>query len=116
MLSFLALIVIATVSLVVYALTPFRAELRPAPRAATAPHGVTSRDPPPRAEGAAGQPGRGAQPRRPSRAGQRRRAAGLGSGLAPELEQVLLQPLQPLPRLLELVAERVGVQLEQGSS
>src|SRR5262249_32771411 len=35
------------------------------------------------------------------------------SGLAPELEQVLLQPLQPLPGLLEFIAERVGVHLEQ---
>src|SRR5262249_30525058 len=34
-------------------------------------------------------------------------------GLAPERERVLPQPLQPLPGLLEFIAERVGVHLEQ---
>ena len=54
-----------------------------------------------------------ANPATPRGVARRSVAGNLGSGFPPELDQVLLQALEPLACLLELIAERVRIELEQ---
>ena len=100
-LSFLALIVIAAVSLAVYALTPFR----------------TSFDPGRSARPTSSTPAREADSTEHRNRQHALTRAGVPAGCHDSRQswsRYCSSALEPLPGLLEFVAERVGVHLEQG--